>query len=199
MPYHSNTLPYCLQPLLHLGTSSCTQPRPFLFELRYMHVVQRTATQLHLEQQTQPNASYLINTWSLHDAMLLHTLQHVHLQSFTLLIKPCFLQQAVVRGCLQVSLFSENSSRWLVADQAIMLCGAADAVRGASSPPDELAYIMRQSDSSGKNHTAASAHLVSSCCITQACQLGAGPSQVATHFSRLVSLGQACATSRQSR
>ena len=31
-----------------------------------------------------------------------------------------------------------------------MRCGAADAVRGASSPPDELAYIMRQSDSSGK-------------------------------------------------
>ena len=53
------------------------------------------------------------------------------------------------RSALQVSLFSENSSRWLVADQAIMLCGAADAVRGASSPPDELAYIVRQSDSSG--------------------------------------------------
>ncbi len=51
----------------------------------------------------------------------------------------------------QVSLFSENSSRWLVADQAIMLCGAADAVRGASSPPDELAYIVRQSDSSGEH------------------------------------------------
>ncbi|KAL3144719.1 hypothetical protein ABBQ38_001843 [Trebouxia sp. C0009 RCD-2024] len=49
----------------------------------------------------------------------------------------------------KVALFSENSSRWLVADQAIMLCGAADAVRGASSPPHELAYIMRQSDSSG--------------------------------------------------
>ena len=32
-----------------------------------------------------------------------------------------------------------------------MLCGAADAVRGASSPPAELAYIMRQSDSSGKH------------------------------------------------
>lgn len=30
----------------------------------------------------------------------------------------------------KVSLFSENSSRWLVADQAIMMCGAADAVRG---------------------------------------------------------------------
>lgn len=29
----------------------------------------------------------------------------------------------------KVSLFSENSSRWLVADQGIMLNGAADAVR----------------------------------------------------------------------
>lgn len=29
----------------------------------------------------------------------------------------------------KVSLFSENSGRWLVADQAIMKCGAADAVR----------------------------------------------------------------------
>ena len=32
-----------------------------------------------------------------------------------------------------VSLFSENSSRWLVADQAVMACGAADAVRGVGS------------------------------------------------------------------
>ena len=30
----------------------------------------------------------------------------------------------------KVSLFSENSGRWLVADQAVMKCGAADAVRG---------------------------------------------------------------------
>lgn len=52
----------------------------------------------------------------------------------------------------QVSLFSENSSRWLIADQAIMLCGAADAVRGASSPPHELAYIVGQSDSSGEHN-----------------------------------------------
>ncbi len=29
---------------------------------------------------------------------------------------------------LQVSLFSENSARWLVADQSIMTLGAADAV-----------------------------------------------------------------------
>ena len=31
----------------------------------------------------------------------------------------------------KVSLFSDNSSRWLVADQGVMLNGAADAVRSA--------------------------------------------------------------------
>ena len=87
-------------------------------------------------------------TWTLHLAILLH----MHLHRASLLMKPSILRYAVVCIWLQVSLFSENSSRWLVADQAIMLCGAADAVRGASSPPDELAYIMRQSDSSGKKH-----------------------------------------------
>lgn len=36
----------------------------------------------------------------------------------------------------RVSLFSENSSRWLVADQGIMFNGAADAVRpSAAAPP----------------------------------------------------------------
>eukprot|EP00884_Botryococcus_braunii_P011365 jgi/Botrbrau1/20229/Bobra.31_1s0025.1 len=49
----------------------------------------------------------------------------------------------------KVSLFSENSSRWLVVDQAIMMNGAADAVRGASTPVEELAYIVQQSNSSG--------------------------------------------------
>lgn len=40
----------------------------------------------------------------------------------------------------RVSLFSENSGRWLVADQAIMKCGGADAVRRSRlrSPPDAV-------------------------------------------------------------
>ena len=42
----------------------------------------------------------------------------------------------------KVSLFSENSGRWLLADQAIMTCGAADAVRGVGSSAEELEYIM---------------------------------------------------------
>ncbi len=47
-----------------------------------------------------------------------------------------------------VSLFSENSPRWLIADQGIMRSGAADAVRGASAPADELRYILNDSSSS---------------------------------------------------
>ena len=40
-----------------------------------------------------------------------------------------------------VALFSENSPRWLVADQALMRLGAADAVRGSGAPVEELRYI----------------------------------------------------------
>ena len=41
-----------------------------------------------------------------------------------------------------VALFAENGPRWLLADQGIMRCGAADAVRGSSAPPEELRYIV---------------------------------------------------------
>jgi len=44
-----------------------------------------------------------------------------------------------------VALFSENSHRWFIADQAIMACGAADAVRGSLAPIDELHYIYANS------------------------------------------------------
>ena len=37
-------------------------------------------------------------------------------------------QEAVVWAALQVSLFSENSIRWLIADQGVMMNGAIDAV-----------------------------------------------------------------------
>lgn len=48
----------------------------------------------------------------------------------------------------RVSLFAENSARWLVADQGVMSCGAADAVRGVSSSRQELEYIAVHSKSS---------------------------------------------------
>ena len=44
-----------------------------------------------------------------------------------------------------VAMFAENSPRWLVADQGLMRAGAADAVRGASAPVEELRYILEDS------------------------------------------------------
>ena len=48
-----------------------------------------------------------------------------------------------------VTIISENSPRWLIADQAIMRLGAIDAVRGVNSPSVELNYIIKHSKSSG--------------------------------------------------
>ena len=48
-----------------------------------------------------------------------------------------------------VTIISENSPRWLIADQAIMRIGAIDAVRGTNSPSIELDYIIKHSKSVG--------------------------------------------------
>lgn len=48
-----------------------------------------------------------------------------------------------------VSIFSENSSKWLLSDQAVLFAGAVNAVRGSAAPDDELAYILSHSDSVG--------------------------------------------------
>ncbi|MEW5313818.1 MAG: hypothetical protein WDW38_005355 [Sanguina aurantia] len=64
----------------------------------------------------------------------------------------CFaagLQSLGLQKGERVCLFSENSPRWLVADQGIMMNGAADAVRGATAPADELSYITTQSGAVG--------------------------------------------------
>jgi long-chain acyl-CoA synthetase len=48
-----------------------------------------------------------------------------------------------------VALFADNSWHWIVADQGIMLAGAADAVRSATADRDELLYILEHSNSIG--------------------------------------------------
>lgn len=40
-----------------------------------------------------------------------------------------------------VSIFSENSYKWLIADQAVMKAGGCNSVRGALAPTEELHYI----------------------------------------------------------
>ncbi|CBJ32681.1 long chain acyl-CoA synthetase [Ectocarpus siliculosus] len=48
-----------------------------------------------------------------------------------------------------VSVFSENSYRWLIAEQGIMKAGGCNAVRGATAPVAELRYIYGDSESVG--------------------------------------------------
>ncbi|KAJ9507060.1 hypothetical protein QJQ45_004659 [Haematococcus lacustris] len=43
----------------------------------------------------------------------------------------------------KVALFAEASSRWVVADQAIMMAGGVPAVRGSQGPVEELDFILR--------------------------------------------------------
>ncbi len=46
-----------------------------------------------------------------------------------------------------ICLFSENSSKWLIADQAVLTAGAVNAVRGSQTPCEEFFYIIEHSDS----------------------------------------------------
>lgn len=58
------------------------------------------------------------------------------------------LQVLGVKPEAKVSLFADNSPRWLIADQGIMTAGAANIVRSAQAERSELLYILGDSDSS---------------------------------------------------
>ncbi|MBE9044102.1 AMP-binding protein [Pleurocapsales cyanobacterium LEGE 10410] len=47
----------------------------------------------------------------------------------------------------KVALFADNSPRWFIADQGIMMAGAVDVVRSSGAEQQELAYILENSDS----------------------------------------------------
>jgi len=47
----------------------------------------------------------------------------------------------------RVALFADNSPRWLIADQGIMMAGAANVVRSAQAEQQELLYILEDSGS----------------------------------------------------
>ena len=49
----------------------------------------------------------------------------------------------------RVALFADNSARWMIADQGIMLAGVANAVRSSAAERDELLYILEHSGSTG--------------------------------------------------
>ncbi len=57
------------------------------------------------------------------------------------------LQSLGIEKGMHLAQFSENSSKWMILDQAILRCGAVNAVRGSLAPINELEYIYEQSDS----------------------------------------------------
>ncbi len=59
-----------------------------------------------------------------------------------------FKNLGLVKGDV-VTVISENSPRWLIADQGLMRLGAINAVRGINSPSLELDYIIVHSNSVG--------------------------------------------------
>ena len=58
------------------------------------------------------------------------------------------LQALGVKSGAKIALFADNSPRWFIADQAVMMTGAANAVRSSQADPEELLYILEDSDSS---------------------------------------------------
>ncbi|MEQ8469308.1 AMP-dependent synthetase/ligase [Coleofasciculus sp. E1-EBD-02] len=64
-----------------------------------------------------------------------------HIQQFA-----AGLQALGVSAGDRVALFSENSSRWFVADQGIMTTGAVDVVRSSQAEQEELLYILKDSE-----------------------------------------------------
>lgn len=57
------------------------------------------------------------------------------------------LQSIGLKKFSHVAFFSENNARWMLSDQAVMMCGAVNSVRSSSAPLDELKYIYEHSDS----------------------------------------------------
>ncbi|HIK55798.1 MAG TPA: AMP-binding protein [Synechococcales cyanobacterium M55_K2018_004] len=59
------------------------------------------------------------------------------------------LQQLAVKPGDRISLISDNSPRWLIADLGILTAGAVDVVRSSAADPEELAFILANSGSTG--------------------------------------------------
>lgn len=58
------------------------------------------------------------------------------------------LQQIAVNPGDHIALFADNSPRWFMVDQGIMMAGAVNAVRSSQADIEELLYILQDSGSS---------------------------------------------------
>ncbi|WP_218081234.1 AMP-dependent synthetase/ligase [Anthocerotibacter panamensis] len=67
---------------------------------------------------------------------------HQQIQQFA-----CGLQALGVQSGERVALFADNSARWLIADQGMMMAGAVNVVRSAQAEYSELLFILANSGS----------------------------------------------------
>lgn len=59
------------------------------------------------------------------------------------------LQALGIQPGERICLFADNSPRWLVADQGMMMAGAVNAVRSSQADKDELLFLLQDSGSVG--------------------------------------------------
>jgi long-chain acyl-CoA synthetase len=59
------------------------------------------------------------------------------------------LQSLDIRTGDRVALFADNSARWMIADQGMMMAGVVNVVRSSQADPQELIYMLENSGSTG--------------------------------------------------
>ena len=96
------------------------------------------------------DATALIDPHSKPSATLTYSQLHYQIQQFAVGIQALGIPQNPEENIPpRVALFADNSHRWMIADQGIIMAGAANAVRSSSANREELLYILEHSGSIG--------------------------------------------------
>ncbi|MEM7715270.1 MAG: AMP-binding protein, partial [Cyanobacteria bacterium P01_A01_bin.68] len=96
------------------------------------------------------NATALIDPHSKPSTTLTYSQLHYQIQQFAAGIQALGIPQNPEENIPpRVALFADNSHRWMIADQGIIMAGAANAVRSSSANREELLYILEHSGSIG--------------------------------------------------
>lgn len=92
----------------------------------------------------------LIDPHSKSPTVLTYSQLHYQIQQFATGIQALGIPQNPEENIPpRVALFADNSPRWMIADQGIMMAGAANTVRSATADREELLYILEHSGSIG--------------------------------------------------
>ena len=96
------------------------------------------------------DATALIDAHCKPSTTLTYSQLHYQIQQFAAAIQALGIPQNPEENIPpRVALFADNSHRWMIADQGIIMAGAANAVRSSSANREELLYILEHSGSIG--------------------------------------------------